>query len=548
MHTVVETVSIKLNPLEGHKKTYATSIITMQRYFWNWLIAINDPIRKYNDELYWNAVEQIKATGIEDKQKINELAKKEIKGKQQKHLWAEKNKTKGMLDSFCLDLLTNEKYSKWKWVLSGQNIKVPEQYYDEWQANPPEWAKGKGRITIVLIGGKKEDKYTLPFAAEAFDSLPKTPLYPIHKDFVKAMAAVYGKTASGAVRKGQRGGYPQWKKMNYDLTGSIASQVQDDGQKQKIANIIDRKNDRVKFMSSLFGWIRYRDANKVIDRAMELGALVDTMRLCRNKDEWTINFDITYDHPDNVNPSKAVGIDVGVTNPFTLSTGKIYGIEEIKRIKKIDQRVKKLQREYSHKYHMAAKSQNLLTDTGAIKKGSRVKQSNTMLALQKEISGLKRDMTNMTKTFIKQTASDILNEHNVVVVEDLKINNMTAQVKSNDNEKRKGVSQKSGLNREILRRSWGVMFDTLNQISVRKYGYFCPVVPPQFTSQTCSNCGETSKMSRNSSDKTKFLCVFCGHDDHADIQAANNILHRWEDGGRKLEYPPVKEKKSKTVK
>jgi len=45
-------------------------------------------------------------------------------------------------------------------------------------------------------------------------------------------------------------------------------------------------------------------------------------------------------------------------------------------------------------------------------------------------------------------------------------------------------------------------------------------VDPRFTSQKCSLCKRISKGSRNGN---RYTCVFCGHKEHADVNAAKNI-------------------------
>ena len=47
------------------------------------------------------------------------------------------------------------------------------------------------------------------------------------------------------------------------------------------------------------------------------------------------------------------------------------------------------------------------------------------------------------------------------------------------------------------------------------------MVNPAHTSQTCSECGEVDGRSRRG---RGFKCVACGHADHADLNAARNIL------------------------
>ena len=49
-------------------------------------------------------------------------------------------------------------------------------------------------------------------------------------------------------------------------------------------------------------------------------------------------------------------------------------------------------------------------------------------------------------------------------------------------------------------------------------------VDPKYTSQTCPVCQHKNKLSRKS--QSKFECVLCGHEEHADVVGAKNILGR----------------------
>jgi hypothetical protein len=46
-------------------------------------------------------------------------------------------------------------------------------------------------------------------------------------------------------------------------------------------------------------------------------------------------------------------------------------------------------------------------------------------------------------------------------------------------------------------------------------------VPPRNTSRTCHACGHVDEKSRKTRDR--FVCTDCGHEDHADLNAAKNI-------------------------
>jgi ribosomal protein L37AE/L43A len=49
-------------------------------------------------------------------------------------------------------------------------------------------------------------------------------------------------------------------------------------------------------------------------------------------------------------------------------------------------------------------------------------------------------------------------------------------------------------------------------------------IDPRFTSQQCHVCGHTARGNRDS--QAMFRCQQCGHSDHADVNAARNILAR----------------------
>lgn len=49
-------------------------------------------------------------------------------------------------------------------------------------------------------------------------------------------------------------------------------------------------------------------------------------------------------------------------------------------------------------------------------------------------------------------------------------------------------------------------------------------MPVAYSSLECCNCGRSVKENRKS--QAEFHCVSCGHEDHADRQAANAILAR----------------------
>jgi putative transposase len=75
----------------------------------------------------------------------------------------------------------------------------------------------------------------------------------------------------------------------------------------------------------------------------------------------------------------------------------------------------------------------------------------------------------------------------------------------------------------ILDAGWH-QFATILTYKMEERGGQVVTVPPRFTSQTCAACGVVDARSRES--QARFRCISCGHTDHADINAANNIRRR----------------------
>ena len=46
-------------------------------------------------------------------------------------------------------------------------------------------------------------------------------------------------------------------------------------------------------------------------------------------------------------------------------------------------------------------------------------------------------------------------------------------------------------------------------------------VDPRYTSQTCAECGHRERSNRKN--QSEFRCKACGHESHADVNAARNI-------------------------
>jgi len=129
-----------------------------------------------------------------------------------------------------------------------------------------------------------------------------------------------------------------------------------------------------------------------------------------------------------------------------------------------------------------------------------------------------------------------VNRYGVIVHEELQIANMVRRPAPRPNDEGgfdpNGAAAKGGLNREILAAGWGQLLRFVTY-KAEEAGRDVIAVNPRHTSQTCHHCGHVDAENRHA---TRFRCTSCGHRDHADVNAARNILraglaHRHEREG-----------------
>jgi IS605 OrfB family transposase len=229
-----------------------------------------------------------------------------------------------------------------------------------------------------------------------------------------------------------------------------------------------------------------------------VGGTVRNATVRREGESWFISFcveDGQADAPPNGLP--AVGIDRGVVLPLATSDGECLDFLSIRPAEAV--RLRRLQKRL-----------------GRQKKGSR-RRGQTVRSigrLQKRIRARRAD-------FAHKTAHRLTNTHGVVVLEDLRVQAMTASARGTLQQPGSHVRQKAGLNRSILDKAWGQLRTALEWHG-RKNGCSVVAVPAAYTSQTCSGCGEMVAGSRES--QSRFCCRACNMVERADVNAARNIL------------------------
>ncbi|SIO27907.1 RNA-guided endonuclease InsQ/TnpB family protein [Nitrosomonas cryotolerans] len=241
------------------------------------------------------------------------------------------------------------------------------------------------------------------------------------------------------------------------------------------------------------GWVKYRNSRQVIGD-------VKNMTISRKGGYWYVSIQTEYETELKRHSSTSmIGVDMGVTRFATLSDGPY--VEPLNSFRKLSKKLAFEQRKLSKKVRFSANWK---------------KQKQIITRLHERIANARLD-------FLHKTSTEISKNHAMVVVENLKIGNMSKGAKGSVEKHGKNVKAKSGLNKSILDQGWGMF------VSFLEYKQACSggdvlKVNPQYTSQTCPRCQHVSRDNRKS--QSAFECTECGFKANADLVGALNVLER----------------------
>ncbi len=151
------------------------------------------------------------------------------------------------------------------------------------------------------------------------------------------------------------------------------------------------------------------------------------------------------------------------------------------------------------------------------KKDGRPEMSNRAKKTKEQIARLSEKEKNCRHDRNHQNSARIAKKASTVKVEKLDIKGMTGSASGTLENPGTNVRQKAGLNRVLLEGAPAQL--------VQMLGYKCVLVlyvVAAYTSQTSSQCGHVDRNSRAT--LRKFVCLGCGYEEHADLNAAANIL------------------------
>lgn len=250
------------------------------------------------------------------------------------------------------------------------------------------------------------------------------------------------------------------------------------------------------------GWVKFRLTGSYTEVASSKTAHVRLQNTV-----WTISFQAG-PPPKILGPAQSsetgdiftTGVDRGVTNTLALVDGRMFQIPSLTEAERA--RFLSLQRRLS----------------------SQRKGSNRRTRTLDQTARLRQRLLNRRKNWIEQTTTTLAREYDGLVLERLNTKGLVKSPAPKPDTDNEGAflpnmaAAKAALSRMIHASCWD-MFATRLEAKT-----FVVYVNPAYTSQQCFKCDHVA--AENRENQAVFVCVDCGHTEHADINAARNIHRR----------------------
>ena len=241
------------------------------------------------------------------------------------------------------------------------------------------------------------------------------------------------------------------------------------------------------------GWIKTNEQ-------LPMGVKYSNPRISYDNKYWYISVGIEQEETQEELTDISLGIDLGIKELAICSDGTVFkNINKTYTVRKIEKRLKRLQRKVSRKYEM-----------NKIKKGGENRcqfiKTNNIIKLEKQIQQTHRKLANIRKNYLHQTTTSIVKTKPYrVVIEDLNV---------------KGMMKNKHLSDAIRKQGF---YEFKRQLEYKcKFRGIKLVIADRFypSSKTCSQCGEIKKDLKL---KDRVYKCSCGFTLDRDLNASINL-------------------------
>ena len=186
-------------------------------------------------------------------------------------------------------------------------------------------------------------------------------------------------------------------------------------------------------------------------------------------------------------PTSIVGIDLGIKDLVITSDGVKYSNDNI--LMKYEKRLKRLQRELSR----------------------REKGSKNYLKTKEKIARVHAKIKNYRKHYLNDIANEIVDEHDIIVTEDLKVQDMFKD-------------KKKAFNKSLSDAAFSTLRSLIEWKCKIKGKIYYKINTYYPSSQICSHCGYKNNSKLKDLSIREYDCPKCGIHNDRDINASLNIL------------------------
>ena len=235
------------------------------------------------------------------------------------------------------------------------------------------------------------------------------------------------------------------------------------------------------------GWIKTNEQ-------LPIGVKYSNPRISYDNKYWYISVGIEQEEIKEELTNISLGIDLGLKDFAICSDGKVFkNINKTHRVRKIEKRLKRLQRQVSRKYEFNRVRKEYI-------------KTNNIIKLEKQIQQVHRKLTNIRNNYLHQTTTSIVKTKPYrVVIEDLNV---------------KGMMKNKHLSDAIRKQGF---YEFKRQLKYKcKFRGIKLVVADRFypSSKTCSQCGRIKKDLKL---KDRVYKCSCGLSIDRDLNASINL-------------------------
>jgi len=235
------------------------------------------------------------------------------------------------------------------------------------------------------------------------------------------------------------------------------------------------------------GWIKTNEQ-------LPIGVKYSNPRISYDNKYWYLSVGIEKEEIQEDLTDVSLGIDLGLKDLALCSDGAVYkNINKTYVVRKIEKRLKRLQKQVSRKYE-----QN--------KKGKEFVKTKNIIKIEKQIQQVHRRLANIRNNYLHQTTTSIVKTKPYrVVIEDLNV---------------KGMMKNKHLSKAISKQGF---YEFKRQIEYKcKFRGIELVIADRFypSSKTCSQCGEIKKDLKL---KDRLYKCSCGLSIDRDLNASINL-------------------------